>query len=57
MRFIHILRCPIEQIKTNEHARNSSAAFPERSRMGVPRADASPAPTERVPAIANIHCD
>jgi len=25
MRFIHILRCPIEQIKTNEHARNSSA--------------------------------
>ena len=25
MRFIYILRCPIEQIKTNEHARNSSA--------------------------------
>ncbi len=25
MRFIHILRCPIEQIKTNEHARNGSA--------------------------------
>src|SRR5437879_13643471 len=25
MRFIHILRCPIEQIKTNEHARNRSA--------------------------------
>ena len=25
MRFIHILRCPIEQIKTNEHACNSSA--------------------------------
>ena len=25
MRFIHILRCPIEQIKTKQDARNSSA--------------------------------